>query len=150
MTSPNKLMKQSLLAYPTLFPNRSRILHHVLCVIGNGYEWNENGEVQSESAYEPWTPELEAARNNERYAYHAMSDWLREASLDADKKEMELCKKIVSEVEERIFQTETIEFFYPQSSYALLMKIPENVTDDWRAVCDEMRTVAEAAGWVFP
>lgn len=150
MTSVNKLLKQALLQYPTLFPNRSRILHHVLCVIGNGYGWDENGEVRSESeAYTPWTPEMEAARNNERYAFHAMSDWLREASLASDKREMELCKKIVSEVEERILQTEPIQSFYPQSSYALIMNIPENVTDEWRAVCEEMRAVAEEAGWKF-
>jgi hypothetical protein len=43
-----------------------------------------------------------------------------------------------------------IEHFYPQCvEYALLMNIPANVTDDWKEACDEMKELAEKAGWTF-
>lgn len=38
-------VKQSMLRYPSLFPNRIAVLRHALIVIGNGLEWSEKGEL---------------------------------------------------------------------------------------------------------
>ena len=32
-------MKEMMLAYPSLFPIRIHALHHLYCVLGNGYDW---------------------------------------------------------------------------------------------------------------
>lgn len=43
MTLQNNI-RESLLYFPTIFDNALDVLHHMYCVIGNGYEWF-NGEL---------------------------------------------------------------------------------------------------------
>ena len=44
MATINDTVKLALLSYPTLFSSASDVLHHLFCVNGNGYYW-ENGEL---------------------------------------------------------------------------------------------------------
>lgn len=46
MSPLDRLVRQSLLSYPLLFPSRWDVLLHLFLVIGNGYEW-ENGRLVS-------------------------------------------------------------------------------------------------------
>jgi hypothetical protein len=56
----------------------------------------------------------------------------------------------VEEVETRMHERAAIENIYPQSKeYALLMNIPSNVTPEWKEACEEMKILAEEAGWKF-
>ncbi|MNR60773.1 hypothetical protein D3C85_1823420 [compost metagenome] len=56
----------------------------------------------------------------------------------------------MEEVDTRMYEMVAIENIYPQSKeYALLMNIPSNVTPDWKEACEEMKVLAQKAGWVF-
>ncbi len=44
--TPNDTIRELLLEYPSLFKSRGDVLHHLFCVIGNGYEWVD-GELVS-------------------------------------------------------------------------------------------------------
>lgn len=41
------IIKRSMLKYPMLYPNRFSVLSSLFCLNGNGFEWNEHGEIVS-------------------------------------------------------------------------------------------------------
>ena len=155
MNSVDTLVRQNILNYPGLFRNRTSVLHNVLCVIGNGYKWNENGEVFSESESDRqtpnWTKESELA---ELEAWMSKSgpknEHLRVLLAESLRKEIEFSEQVVAEVDTRMYERAAIASFYPQcKEYALLMNIPANVTPEWKEACEEMKVLAQKAGWVF-
>lgn len=153
MSQVDEFVRTNILSYPLLYTNRTDVLHHALCVIGNGYRWSEEGTVVSEDD-EPaprWSKERELARiekylNNMFVSSHPdIRSHIKQGMLE----DLEADAKVVSEVETRIHTRKERGDFYPQTSYALLMNIPPNVTADWREACDEMRELALKDGWVF-
>jgi hypothetical protein len=152
MSSVDQFVRTNILTFPTLFPNRTAVLHHALCVIGNGYEWSADGEIV-EDFFQPvplWNKEKALAEIDTEVARYDDSR-LRELIAEGMRERINATAAVVEEVETRIHQRAAIERFYPQSTeYAKLMNIPENVTPDWKAACDEMRELAIVAGWVFP
>lgn len=153
MASVDKFVRKNILTFPTLFTNRTAVLHHALCVIGNGYKWNKKGEVVADfSRPVPlWNKEAELAQLDADMEMHFKDVSARGLVTEDMRKYINATAAIVEEVEIRIHERVAIERFYPQSNaYALLMNIPENVTPDWKAACDEMRELAIEAGWVFP
>ena len=152
MTSVDEFVRRNILTFPSLFPNRTAVLHHALCVIGNGYEWGEDGTVVEDFRFPVslWNKEEALAELyadlNARYEHQVVREVIGEALLN----DIEASAKIVEEVETRTHERAVIEHFYPQClEYALLMNIPANVTDDWKEACDEMKELAEKAGWTF-
>lgn len=147
------LYGQSILTFPSLHQSRSNVLHHVLCVLGSGYEWDENGEAFAD--YETpllWTPELQQANNDHRdkTIYRSFDAEVLAEFHESDKQYIETCKKVVSEVEERVLLIEPIAHVYPQCEGSLLMSIPDNATEEWLAACEEIRALVEPYGWEFP
>ena len=44
MPSVRDTVKSAIWQYPSLFHNRTEVLHHLFCVLGNGFDW-EDGEL---------------------------------------------------------------------------------------------------------
>lgn len=153
MASVDKFVRKNILTFPTIFTNRTAVLHHALCIIGNGYKWNKKGEVVADFSrpVSLWNKEAELAELDAEMKARFDDERLRELVSESTREHINATAKVVEEVEARIHERVAIERFYPQSNkYALLMNIPENVTPDWKAACDEMRELAIEAGWVFP
>lgn len=152
MTSVDDFVRTSILTFPSLYPNRTAVLHHALCVIGNGYMWNEKGEVVPDF-FRPvplWDKERELAELDTDMKARFKGAELREMVSEGMRKYIEESAKVVEEVDTRMYEMVAIENIYPQSNeYALLMNIPSNVTPEWKEACDEMKVLAEEAGWVF-
>lgn len=148
MTVVDDLVKDSLLAYPSLHKSRADVLHHVLCVIGNGYTW-KNGTLVPvfEEEYRVWTAEGEAAR------FYELGDKLGKSSYNEHwaqfiKETVAEYQQIVDTVDERIHDwTYDGEGIYPQSDYALIMNVPEDVNPEWNEDLEKMREFARARGW---
>lgn len=153
MASVDKFVRKSILTFPTLFTNRTAVLHHALCVIGNGYKWNKKGEVVAEHSrpVSLWSKEAELGELDADMKARFADGRLRELVSEGMREYIDATAAVVEEVETRIHKRVAIENIYPQcNEYALLMNIPENVTPDWKAACDEMRELAIEAGWEFP
>lgn len=149
MTSVDNFVRTNILTFPSIYPNRTAVLHHALCVIGNGYKWNEKGEVVLEYPPHPlplWNKELALAEMEAQFKDAAVREMLSTAIRNS----IESIAKVVEEVDTRMYEMVAIENIYPQSSeYALLMNIPANVTPEWKEACEEMKVLAEEAGWKF-
>ena len=156
MATVDETVRNSIICYPTSQPNRYAVLDHIFYVVGNGWCW-ENGEVvQDENGYrptEPWTPDRDNAQRAMEIERQKPEDreFMRKhlaefyAELDAEN------AQVVSEVDVRMYDMTDIEGFeiHPQTPYALLMSLPDDITDDWKAAADEMRAIAITRGWVF-
>jgi hypothetical protein len=155
MNSVDNFVRTSILTYPSLFRNRTSVLHHALCVIGNGYKWSETGEVISDSDSDTqtpnWTKESELAELETWMSKSGMkNEHIRALLAESLRKEIEFSEQVVTEVDTRMYERVAIESFYPQcKEYALLMNIPSNVTPDWKEACEEMKVLAQEAGWEF-
>lgn len=151
MTSVDDFVRANILSFPSLFPNRTKVLHHALCVIGNGFHWSADGFIVD--SFNEQTPLWDKAEKtaameaevNRSFKNPETRDYMMNAML-AD---IEDQAKTVEEVETRIHERTELKQIYPQSDYALLMNIPANVTPDWQEACDEMKQLAEKAGWTF-
>ena len=145
MASVNETVRESMLQFPMLFPNRSQVLHHMLCVNGSSAEW-VNGEATYSYPEEHWSPEqelAERARNN-------YSEEVLELLKPMHEKEMLQNLNIVNNIDILQYATGPVRGqFYPQSEYALLMNIPQNITADWAEACEEIKVQAKANSWVF-
>jgi len=49
MASVEQTVRNDLLLWPSIHVNRFSVLHHLFCVIGNGYEWKDGELVESGS-----------------------------------------------------------------------------------------------------
>lgn len=148
MTSVDDFVRTNILTFPSIYPNRTAVLHHALCVIGNGYEWNDKGEVVLEypRPLPLWDKELALAEMEAQF----QDAEVREMLSNAIRNSIESIAKVVEEVDTRMYEMVAIENIYPQSNeYALLMNIPSNVTPEWKEACEEMKILAEEAGWKF-
>jgi hypothetical protein len=151
MTSVDDFVRLYILTYPTQFSNRTEVLHHALCVIGNGCNWDKTGTLVSATRFpmSPWNREEKLAEleteKNIRYA----SPITKHLALKELRREFNTCSKVVSEIDTRVHAQGRIKNFHKQSDYALLMNIPSNVTADWKEACNEMKGMATKEGWVF-
>lgn len=151
MTSVDEFVRITILTFPSQFSNRTEVLHHTLCVIGNGYKWSDKGAVINVSRHSssPWDKEEKLAELEAEKNITYASQIVKHFALADLRREFKACSKIVSGIDSRIHERGRIKNFYPQSHYAMLMNVPANVTEDWKEACDEMKTLAEKAGWVF-
>jgi hypothetical protein len=152
MSHVDQFIRDSILAYPTSFTNSTEVLHHALCVLGNGYRWSHEGTVV-EIGGDPfplWNREKEIAgmeRILDGMHLGKTSVSTKESLHRALMEDIDLNTAIVETVDERVHLRGEISHFYPISDYALLMNIPSNVTPDWAEACEEMKALAEKAGW---
>lgn len=150
MADVETTVREGILRYPGLFSSRVDVLHHILCVIGNGYEW-ENGEaVAEDKTTETWTAEAERADESNAWIYTRPKE-LQTVLLEGLDKRIAEQQAIVDNVDALASEWGDLDggVVYQQSDYALLMNIPENVTPDWEAECHRMRQFVSQHGWVF-
>lgn len=152
MTSVDDFVRTNILTFPSLYPNRTAVLHHALCVIGNGYKWSKKGEVVADFDRPAplWNKETEWAELEANLKTQFDDENTREFIGKELRKSIEAYAIVVDEVETRMYEMVAIEDIYPQhNEYALLMNIPANVTDEWKEACEEMKALAQEAGWKF-
>lgn len=155
MSSVDECVKESILQFPLLFSNRTDVLYHTLCVIGNRREWSEQGDIQA-SSYPYWT-----RINDDAYLAEFFPSLIHD---DTNEKKKELAKYLCLEHHKQQDELQTIvdnvevnmhlrgklkKDIYPQSADSLLMSMPLNVTNDWREACEEMKNLTKDRGWVF-
>jgi hypothetical protein len=151
MSQVDEFVKDKMLTFPSIFPNRSEVLHHVLCVLGSGYKWSENGTVvpAHDEVYDYWNRE-DALAKIEKYVTELSSeDFIQEIVRKAHLERLEEEAVVVAEIDERVHLTADVAHFYRQTDYSLLTNIPANVTPDWAEACEEMKELAVKAGWEF-
>lgn len=150
MSSVDQFVRTSILTFPSFATSRTEVLHNALCVLGSGYAWAADGTLVSTSdePFALWN-EATAVEQMEFYLEENLPAEVREFVRPAFEKNIVAEAKVVAEVEKRINLRTPVEYFYPQTPYALLMNMPANVTPDWEAACEEMCELAADAGWKF-
>jgi hypothetical protein len=153
MTSVDEFVRTSILTFPSLFPNRTAVLHHALCVVGTGCRWSEDGTMVNEFEFSLWDKEEKLAEMEETLKNYD-NRAIREIMGAALRNEIEHSVKVVEEVGTRIHERDDdATLHYADSRWAFinapLNNIPANVTDDWKEACEEIKQLAEKAGWKF-
>lgn len=155
LTVADRFIAKQIKKFPTLFHNRTQVLHYVLCLIGNGYEWTDRGTITYTQPHKSlkspavWDYATHMAEAEERYAN--IPDIIKEILLDGEKKIGSALQALVDSAEALACSPGRMNMdFYPQSDYALLMNLPENIHPAWKAACDEMKAEAIKNGWKFP
>ena len=147
MSSTESFVQGRILAHPSIYTNRTEVLHNVFCVIGNGYEWSGDGSVVPTDERSPWDKEEQLIKIEEDLESYEpfIQEFLRPGMMDNYLAELET----VNNVEELIHVRPAINDIYPQSDYALLMNVPDNAQAEWKALADEAKSLAVEAGWKF-
>jgi hypothetical protein len=148
MNSVDHFVRTSILAYPSVMKTRSEVLHHTLCVIGTNDYWS-HGEVKADQDAQhevPWSYEEHTREIEEE----ARRDGLRDYMVDYLMQHAAGLRNVVSNIDMQMYDMTPVKNFYPQTSFALLMNIPEDVTPEWREACDQMWELAISNGWEKP
>lgn len=148
MASVNETVRECISSYPMLEGTRTGVLQYLLCVIGNGFYWHK-GEVVTDEVTKPWSPERAHAQYDDGWAVN-LSDAGKVIYANLRDEEIAECTEIISQLDERVHEwTDLTEEPYPQTDSALLMNMPDDVTDDWREACERMRAMLVPYGWKF-
>lgn len=145
-----QLMQQ---AYPSLYSRRDRVLHHLFCIIGNGYQWR-NGRLVSDRIW-PQDNDAEAIRRwragDTTPVVSALDKREEEYRKERDARTAEInellakygespvessYKKILADREAR--EKAPLDHCYPLSSYSRMACVPDNVKPDYLAGVREM------------
>ena len=155
MTIADRFISKQIKKFPMLFHNRTQVLHYVLCLIGNGYEWTDRGTIAYKETHRGlkspavWSYEAHLAEAEERYS--SIPDVIKEILLDGEKKVGKALQALVDSADVLACSPGKMNMdFYPQSDYALLMNLPENIHPVWKAACDEIKAEVAQHGWKFP
>lgn len=151
MSTVDQTVRDAITAYPTLHTTRAEVLHFVLCVIGNGFQWRNGEPVEIDDPRHrsvPWTPEAHQARMLAQFAH--LPDRARASLRETFEEERAECLAVLATVDQRVHDMTPLDHVYPQTEYALLMNVPDDVTADWAAACEQMRALVTEHGWVFP
>ena len=162
MNAVDEFVIHNIQRYPALFPHRTAVLHHFLCVLGNGAEWDENGNVVSTSEKAPiWNYEEAVKKIIPEYMRETLGEEIYEKIKKSRIENLDKYQIIVNRAHELAHVRKKIndpdfydekyvtESMYPQTENALLMNIPENVSPEWLEACEEMKVEAIENGWKF-
>lgn len=145
-------VRESIVSYPTLFKTGGDVLYFLFCVIGNGYEWVD-GEVVTKFPEDstPWTAEREQERFNNQHG--DMDEFVRKILLPHLEATISECQNVVDNVDvlwdDWTLTVDEHFSFYPQTSYALLANVPEDVHEDWQVAAEWAKNLAVSYGWVL-
>ena len=152
MTSVDTAVRNLITSAPEIIENRTEALHFLLCVPGNGYVWSEHGTLVPYDGIKlkPWKRERYLSTFREFFS--SLPAEVQEELMEPRKKEADRLQHIVDAVDDlvntRVF---SVKEMYPQANNtsAAVLKIPANVTADWREACDEIIALATQNGWKF-
>lgn len=147
MASVEETVARQLRNYPGLFENRTQALHHLFCVLGNGYDW-VGGELV---AYDDGEPDLseEEALGLEHYA-RLVEMWTDSPYGDAAEERVAALREEVERLRSVRSNAETLARtqgslkgdVYPPSDGIPLAELPEDIRPDWLAAASEIAEVA--------
>jgi len=134
-----KSLKNCLLLYPSIFPNKWSVYHHWFCVNGNGYDWvkgelidiSDKKEIDIKSAIGKHFKEFE--RGLFEWGINSSVKRLKEAVLSGI--EVDLRINDFTPKEKRHSQTKSP--IYPLCEYAQILNIPKNIKPDWKEAAIE-------------
>lgn len=167
--SVDEFVRRGLLDFPSLFKTKADVLAHGLLVIGNGYEWHDGGlqsvygqadgrrydgrPTRSEEAYKEFLKHSPRGHDFmwqmliEHYVGDLEVAQLVASQIEARSKDMRLTPHRPFAMEGHKAGTKKgpgtgKAYVYPQSGYALIMRMPSDVRPDWREACEAMWKVA--------
>lgn len=144
-------VRRSLYDYPTLHKNRTDVLHYLMCVIGNGFEWFEDGCLR-ELVYEVYPDEyglkgVQPSPDDPRWANRSyMDDQMRAEMLadwEAEQAELKAVRDNVDELARTSGAPLSGEVYEESREYARMFIMPDNVMPDWKAAAEEILPVVE-------
>ena len=132
-----ELIEQTIRHRPDDYTTWQKTAEFILLTSGNGYYWNDEGEVEYVSDLTPWQAE------NERQMLLALPEKIRQAMMPTVKARVVKNKKLLHNLPTVLNDVESLTdkvFVYP---YCLLATAPANVSDDWAGVIYELTKDAE-------
>jgi hypothetical protein len=119
----------SLLMYPSIFPNRWSAYHHWFCVLGNGYEW-----VDGDLCY----PDIKKYTITDAVKKHFKLHLEDESQFDYKSllvHNISRCKQAILDslnTEQRMRDfTQKVDFIYPLGKGTKLSNLPDDIKPDW-------------------
>jgi len=147
--SLQKQLKQCLLTYPSIFPNKWAVYHHWFAVNGNGYDWVK-GKLKD--CYEKDLPDSELTienaiemaktktanrikKENEKNS-NGISDFTLKFYMDRLETEIETIK----DLDKRMVDfTPKRESLYPLCEYSMIVTAPKNIKPEWLEALNEFK-----------
>lgn len=137
MPTPRDVVYNCLIHYPTLFATKGDVYKHIFLDIGNGFEWNVYGEIESVYGSEKESAYVDI---NEMQFLQEDSTFIRGQKklralrtnnlIDFNKKHFDL-------VFEEPVKLGSIQYDTISVEYSLLFRVPDNATPDWLQACEE-------------
>jgi hypothetical protein len=152
-TDPELFIASSIWWHPLIFPTRTDVLHHLLLIGGNGYEWGDDGNIRSVFSHiEPDYRTLES-RYQKCQEKAKAQPFLQDM---ADSERAELARLLVIRAQygerartygptadwEKPDGKYSQHYWYSQDSfthYTLLGRAPANVAPAWQEILEEAR-----------
>lgn len=137
-------IKESILAYPSLFQIREQVLNHLYCVLGNGYEWwdgrlRETCEDEKHEVVEKML--IEGAPEEDIRAWVKAKD---DDRMEENLKELEeICRRhgIPWEPSPPLHMHPLR--IYPLCDLSTIMNLPDHIRPDWLAGAEEVVRLIE-------
>lgn len=152
--NPENFFLQSIRKYPSIYPNKTLVAEHLFMVIGNGYEWGEDGNISPRinDCFGERVVSIEDAINAHieetiKFQNNFDKDLLNRSSLKSVPKlvKMKREQRLNNEIEiiknsdrlvKESFNYETIN--YPDiCEYSMIVNIPDNITEAWKKIVIE-------------
>lgn len=140
--NPDDTVRESLYYYPSIYKTRGDVLHHLFCVIGNGYEWL-NGELVTASRgdEDPIEREIDStlAIIQKPNAREILQDMYWEILSDRIALVADRHKNLENAMDDYSFSDR---FLYPKSeTYAKLWNYPEDITPEWAVELEKAKNI---------
>jgi len=144
--SPEELVQECYERWPMLYSRRIRVIDHLLCTIGNGYDWLDGGIICDNP--EDWIVSQERDRINIGKALRTANAIEKEfIKLEDETEDVELLRKLIHDLKSDYVVPDPKNLplpddgkpysFYPISSYSNILNIPEDATKEWLEFCLE-------------
>lgn len=132
-----ELIEQTIRHRPDDYTTWQKTAEFILLTSGNGYYWNDEGEVEYVSDLTPWEAE------NERQMLLALPEKIRQAMMPTVKARVVKNKKLLHNLPTVLNDVESLTDKVFVDPYCLLATAPANVSDDWAGVIYELTKDAE-------
>lgn len=155
-TSVDATVERAIFNFPSLYANRTQVLHHLFIVIGNGYEW-QNGALVNRD------PQPDRSDEDVQWPYRDLvGELIAEGAIAAEDVSEEMRELLARQCAEH--EARNVEFlrrrrnaatlaqtpgplaghvYPPSGAYAHAINYPDDIALDWEAARREILAVAE-------
>lgn len=138
MASVENIVRELILVAPDSCSNRGEALEQVLCTVGSGYQWTTDGEIVAiHELGEPWSPDRDVIAFMDEL-FTLLDDETKATVEKALRVDDEQAIETLKNIDSRVDEWKPLRNLYPQYKHALISRIPDNVTNEWREACDKM------------